>query len=113
MFICLFTALAGTEVLNFATALFLLGIGWNFMYIGGAALLTECHTPAERAKSQAANDFLVFVTMAVSSLSSGMLLNKAVWHAVNLGSAPFLLLATVATLWLVVRRRRARRHASV
>ena len=52
-----------------------------------------------------ANDFMVFLTMAVSSLSSGMLLHKAGWHAVNLGSAPFLLLATVATLWLVWKRR--------
>lgn len=111
MFACLFTALAGTEVMNFATALFLLGVGWNFMYVGGAALLTECHSPAERAKAQAANDFMVFVTMAVSSLSSGMLLNKAGWHAVNIGSAPFLLVATVATLWLVLRRRRRPRHA--
>jgi MFS family permease len=110
MFVCIFTALAGTEVFNFAFALFVLGVGWNFMYVAGAALLTECHTPSERAKAQAANDFLVFLTMAVSSLSSGMLLNKAGWHAVNLGSAPFLLLSLTATLWLVIRRRHARRH---
>ncbi len=105
MFLCIGLALAGTEFINFWAALFVLGIGWNFMYVGGAALLTECYTPSERAKTQAANDFLVFLTMAVSSLSSGMLLNKAGWHAVNLGSAPFLLLATVATLWLVWKRR--------
>ncbi len=105
MFVCIFAALAGTEFMNFAVALFVLGVGWNFMYVGGAALLTECYTPSERAKTQAANDFLVFLTMAVSSLSSGMLLHKAGWHAVNLGSAPFLLLATVATLWLVWKRR--------
>jgi len=86
-------------------ALFLLGVGWNFMYVGGSALLTECHAPAERAKTQAANDFLVFMTMAVSSASSGMLLSQSGWHAVNIGSLPFLLLATVATLWLMWQRR--------
>jgi MFS family permease len=111
MFVCIFIALAGTAFVNFWAALFILGIGWNFMYVGGAALLTECHTPSERAKTQAANDFLVFLTMAVSSLSSGMLLNKAGWHAVNLGSAPFLLLSTVATLWLVMKRRSEKRSA--
>jgi predicted MFS family arabinose efflux permease len=76
------------------------------MYVGGSALLTECHTPAERAKTQAANDFMVFATMAVSSMSSGLLLNKSGWHAVNWGSIPFLLLATAATFWLMWRRRR-------
>jgi MFS family permease len=106
MFLCIFAALAGTGFINFTIALFVLGIGWNFMYVGGSALLTECHTASERAKTQAANDFMVFLTMAVSSLSSGVLLNKAGWHAVNLGSAPFLLLATGATLWLVFKRRR-------
>ena len=75
----------------------------------GAALLTECHTPSERAKTQAANDFLVFLTMAVSSLSSGMLLNKAGWHAVNLGSIPFMALSLTATLWLILKRRKAAR----
>lgn len=110
MFVCIVSALTGTELLNFWTALFLLGIGWNFMYVGGSALLTECHTPAERAKTQAANDFLVFVTMTISSLSSGLLLNRAGWHAVNYGSIPFLALATVATLWLMWRRRAERRQ---
>jgi MFS family permease len=105
LFLCIVAALAGTELLNFWAALFLLGVGWNFMYVGGSALLTECHTPAERAKTQAANDFMVFTTMAISSMSSGMLLNKSGWHAVNYGSIPFLVLATAATLWLMWRRR--------
>jgi MFS family permease len=98
-------ALLGTELLNFLGALFLLGVGWNFMYVGGSALLTECHTPAERAKTQAVNDFLVFATMAISSMSSGILLNRSGWHAVNYGSIPFLLLAAGATFWLMWRRR--------
>jgi MFS family permease len=98
-------ALAGTGVINFWLALFILGVGWNCMYVGGSALLTECHTPAERAKTQAANDFMVFCTMAVSSMSSGVLLNASGWHAVNYGTIPFLLLALIATLWLMALRR--------
>ncbi len=94
-------ALAGTGVINFWLALFVLGIGWNFMYVGGSALLTECHTPAERAKTQAANDLMVFITMAISSMSSGMLLHASGWHAVNYGTIPFLLLAMGFTLWLM------------
>ncbi len=98
-------ALAGTGVINFWLALFVLGVGWNFMYVGGSALLTECHTPAERAKTQAANDLMVFITMAISSMSSGMLLNASGWHAVNYGTIPFLLLALGFTLWLMWLRR--------
>jgi MFS family permease len=113
LFICIGSALAGTMIINFWVAMFLLGVGWNFMYVGGSALLTECHSPAERAKTQAANDFMVFTTMAISSMSSGLLLHQSGWHAVNLGSIPFLFLATVSTLWLMWRRRAAARLAVV
>lgn len=101
-------ALSGTALSNFWVMMFLLGVGWNFMYVGGSALLTECHTAAERAKTQAANDFMIFATMAISSLSSGLLLHASGWHAVNYGSLPFLAIATVATLWLVWQRRAGR-----
>ena len=105
LFVSIASALAGTGFIHFWMAMFLLGVGWNFMYVGGSALLTECYTPAERAKTQAANDFLIFVMMAISSMSSGLLLNKSGWHAVNYGSIPFLVLATAATLWLMWQRR--------
>jgi len=111
MLLCIIAALGGTMLINFWLALFLLGVGWNFMYVGGSALLTEVHTPAERAKTQAANDFMVFLTMAISSMSSGVLLNKSGWHAVNYGSIPFLVLAAGATLWLMWQRRGARSAA--
>lgn len=107
LFVCIVAALLGTGLLHFWLALFLLGVGWNFMYIGGSALLTECHTPVERAKTQAANDFMVFTTMTISSMSSGLLLNQSGWHAVNYGSIPFLLLAAAATVWLMRQRRAA------
>ena len=105
---CIVAALSGTELFNFWAALFVLGIGWNFMYVGASALLTEAHTPAERAKTQAANDFLVFTTMTISSLASGVLLNTTGWYAVNYGSIPFLVIAAGATLWLMWQRRRMR-----
>ena len=105
LFVCILAALADTMLLNFWLAMFLLGVGWNFMYVGGSSLLTQCHTPAERAKTQAANDFMVFTTMAISSMSSGLLLNKSGWNAVNLGSIPFLALALAATIWLMWQRR--------
>ena len=107
LLLCIGAALAGEGLIHFWLALFLLGVGWNFMYVGASALLTECHTAAERAKTQAANDQLVFLTMAVSSMSSGLLLNKSGWHAVNWGSIPFLLLSTAAMVWLVWQRRGA------
>ena len=109
---CVVAALSGTALFNFWTALFVLGVGWNFMYVGSSALLTEAHTPAERAKTQAANDFLIFVTMAISSLTSGVLLQKSGWHAVNYGSIPFLAIAAAATVWLMWRRRAARLPAT-
>jgi MFS family permease len=105
IFFAIVAALAGTGIVHFWTSLFLLGVGWNFMYVGGSALLNDSHTPSERAKTQAANDFLIFITMAISSMSSGMLLDRAGWHAVNYGSIPFLVLATIATLWLMWQRR--------
>jgi MFS family permease len=113
LLICILAALAGTMLINFWAALFLLGVGWNFMYVGGSALLTETYTPAERAKTQAANDFMVFLTMAIASLTSGVLLNKSGWNAVNYGSIPFLVLAAGATLWLMWQRRRARVPAAI
>lgn len=108
LLLCIVAALAGTTLINFWVALFLLGIGWNFMYVAGSALLTECHTPAERAKTQAANDFMVFLTMAISSTASGVLLHKSGWDAVNYGSIPFLVLAVAATVWLIWQRRAAK-----
>lgn len=108
---CIVAALSGTALLNFWTALFVLGVGWNFMYVGASALLADAYAPAERAKTQAANDFLVFLTMAISSASSGVLLHHDGWHAVNYGSIPFLAIATAATLWLMWLRRPRRQPA--
>ncbi|MDE0408578.1 MAG: MFS transporter, partial [Alphaproteobacteria bacterium] len=69
--VCAAVNLSGVQLMHFAVALFLNGVGWNFMFVGGSSLLTEVHTPAERAKLQGVNDFVVFGSIAVSSLFSG------------------------------------------
>lgn len=100
------------ELLNFWTGLALLGVGWNFLFVGGTTLLTECYTEAEKAKAQAANDFLVFGTMMLASFASGSLLHLFGWQIVNYGALPFVALSILATLWLALRRRREARQAA-
>lgn len=95
---CVAIALSGVEVLHFWAALVLVGIGWNFMYLGGTTLLTETHTPSERAKVQGANDMAIFITMAISSASSGWLFTARGWEVMNYGAVPFLVLTGIAIL---------------
>ncbi len=106
-------ALMGIELVNFYAALVLLGIGWNFGYIGGTAMLAAAHAPEERARVQGLNDFAVFGLVTMASLASGGLMNCAGgdpqtgWTAVNLAMIPFLTLAGAALIWFAVRRRPA------
>jgi MFS family permease len=99
-------ALNGNTVAHFAVALTLVGAGWNFMYTGGTALLTEAYRPGERARTQGANDFIVFSIMGLSSFSSGALVSAASWEAMNLGALPFLALIAAVVAWYARRRRR-------
>lgn len=102
-------ALAGVELGHFFGALILLGIGWNFGYIGATAMLTRAHRPEERGRVQGANDLFVFGGVFLASLSSGGLMNctggsvQAGWNAVNLAMLPFLVLAGAALIWLTLR----------
>jgi MFS family permease len=100
--LCAATALSGVALGQFWLALLLLGIGWNFLFIGSTALLTGAYSQAERAKTQAANDFLIFGTVALSSFSSGVLLEGFGWGAVNLVILPFS--AVILVLLLAYRR---------
>ena len=93
-------ALAGTELPHFLSGLVLLGVGWNFAFVGGTALLTSAYREGEQAKAQAINDFVVFGTVAAASLSSGWLYHQFGWQALNLVALPFLAVALVATLAL-------------
>jgi MFS family permease len=97
-------AVTGVAFLNFWAALFLLGLGWNFMFVGGSTLLTQTYKPAERAKAQGFHDFMVFGLVAIASLSSGALLQLLSWRAVSYGAVPFLIVVTLALLWLLLRR---------
>jgi MFS family permease len=105
-------SLSGTGFVTFASALALLGVGWNFLYVGGTTLLTEAYLPTEKARAQAANDLLVFVVGLASSLSAGLLLQIAGWKLMNAYLLPWLAAAMIAVTWLGYARRgdaRARR----
>ena len=95
-------ALHGTTVPHFVTALILVGLGWNLMYTGGTVLLAECHTPAERARAQGANDFLVFAVMAISSFSSGALVSSAGWQVMNAATLAVLVFAAALVIWFAL-----------
>ncbi|MDP2619976.1 MAG: MFS transporter [Hyphomicrobiales bacterium] len=99
-------ALMGLSVWNFWAALVLLGLGWNFGFIGATAMLTDCHLAAERNKVQGMNDFLVFGLNAAASFSSGVLLNVAGWNAVNFIVFPAIVLCLAALVWLAGTRKR-------
>jgi len=101
---CVGVALSGQEIVNFWWALVLLGIGWNFMYIGGSTLLTEAYRPAERAKAQGVNEIAIFAVQAISALSSGVLVNTRGWNTLNYVALPAILLAGAAAAWLAWRR---------
>jgi MFS family permease len=90
-------------VRNFFLAMTLNGIGWNFMFVAGSTLVTKAYAPAERSRTQAANDFLVFGTAAVTSLSSGQLLHHRGWQVVLTTAAVMLLAALAGSLWRVSR----------
>ena len=104
---CVAIALSGIDVAHFWFALVLVGLGWNFLFVGATTLLTECHTPAERAKVQGVNDAAIFTMLVVSSLSSGALFTFQGWQVMNASALPFLILTGAAILWLAALRRRS------
>lgn len=105
--VCIGIALAGVTVAHFWFALVLLGIGWNFLYIGGTTLLTETYSTSEKAKAQGANDLAIFLVMASSSSVSGILLERNGWETLNYLAIPFVAAIVVGLLWLMATRRRA------
>lgn len=94
------TATLGSTLVLFWIALVLLGIGWNFLFIGGSALLTTAHSEAERGKVQGTNDLLIFSLVTIGSLLAGKLLHLAGWATLNLAMLPLIALVAVAALWL-------------
>jgi MFS family permease len=92
-------ALSGISVPHFWGSLVLLGVGWNFLFIGGTALLTETYRPEEMAKAQGANDQVIFNMMAISSFTSGLTVTAAGWERVNLFALPMVAVVALAIVW--------------
>jgi MFS family permease len=109
---CVAFALSGTDLMHFIGALFVLGVGWNFLYIGGSTLLTETYRPEERTTAQGAMDFWVYSTMTLTSFSSGALVTTGGWSSMNLGSLLPLGLLGLALLWLAAHRRATQNRTS-
>ncbi len=101
-------ALSGIELHHFNLALGLIGLGWNFSFIGATTMLAGAHLPEERARVQGLNDFLVMGMVTLASFSSGALMSHLGWQAVNLAAIPFLVLASAALIWLTQNKRAAR-----
>jgi len=100
-------ALSGVAFLHFLSALVLLGVGWNFAFIGGTALLTQAYRPAEQARVQAVNEFAIFGLVAVATLSAGWLYDRFDWVTLNLAVVPLLVAAWVAAVRIGRRLRQA------
>ena len=104
-------ALSGIAVAHFWLSLVILGVGWNFLYIGGTTLLTETYRPEELAKAQGTNELAIFTMMAISSLTSGLTVTTAGWERVNLLALPLVALIAIAIVWYALRER-ARKAAA-
>jgi len=107
-FAAIAVALSGIAVPQFWGSLVLLGVGWNFLFIGGTALLTETYRPEEMAKAQGANDQVIFIMMAISSFTSGLTVTAAGWERVNLFALPMVAVVAAAILWYGMTHHRRR-----
>ena len=103
---CVVFALGGNDLMHFLGALAVLGVGWNFLYIGGSTLATQAWRPEEKTQAQAALDFCVYATMTVTSFSSGALVTTGGWTAMNLGTLLPIGLLGAALVWLARLQRR-------
>lgn len=101
-------ALSGLDLTHFWISLILLGIGWNFGFIGATAMVADCHTPEERGKAQGANDFLVFGTVACASFFAGSLLHSSGWQTINWLIFPAVAFILVPLVWQSARKQKAR-----
>jgi predicted MFS family arabinose efflux permease len=108
---CALVNLAGIDFMNFFIANVLVGIGWNFTYVGGSTLLTKTYQPAERAKVQASHDFMVYATTATAAGLSGVLHANVGWTVVNIAALPMMAIVMLAALWLARHQSRARMAA--
>lgn len=110
-FLCVLVNLQGLSQWNFIAGLVLLGLGWNFLFVGGTTLLTGSYSGAEKAAAQGLNDFMVFGMVTVTALGSGALHHAFGWDAINLVMAPFIGVAFCLSFWLSRRAGRNSRAA--
>ena len=103
--LCIGVALSGQELHQFLIALFLLGLGWNFLFTGSTTLALGAYTPVEKDRAQGAINFFTFAVMALSSFASGALVTTRGWTLLNYGSLLPVLLTGAALLWLALQRR--------
>jgi MFS family permease len=103
--VCVAVALSGVTVAHFWWALVLLGIGWNFLFIGGTTLITETYQPAEKAKAQGANDLTIFAVMVTSSFLSGLLHESNGWSMLNYLAVAPVVVIVCGLLWLAFQGR--------
>ncbi len=106
--LCIVIALSGIDVMQFLVSMFLLGVGWNFLFTAGTALSLKAYTPEEKDKAQGAINFCIFVVMMLSSFSSGALVTTAGWSILNYGSLVPVAIAGLAVLWYVLQQRSQR-----
>ena len=107
--VCVLIALSGVEFRQFLAALFLLGLGWNFLFTGATTLALTAYRPEEKDKAQGALNFCIFAVLAVSSLASGVLVTTQGWALLNMGSLLPLGLTAMALAWLGLGQRSQRR----
>jgi len=110
-FACIGVALSGVELHHFVAALFMLGVGWNFLFTGSTTLSLSAYSAHEKDRAQGALNFCMFATLAVTSLASGVLVTSQGWQLLNLGSLVPVLLTGAAMLWLLRVRRAAPKPA--
>ncbi len=103
--LCIAIALTGVDLHQFLIALFLLGVGWNFLFTGSTTLALQAYRPEEKDRAQAAINFAVFAVMALTSFASGALVTTQGWQLLNIGSLVPVALTGLALLWLALRRR--------
>jgi len=104
-FACIALALSGLELQQFLVALFLLGLGWNFLFTGSTTLALQAWTPVEKDRGQAAINFFVFATMALTSFASGALVTTQGWTWLNVGSLVPVALTAGALMWMAVKQK--------
>ncbi|MBU3568250.1 MFS transporter [Polynucleobacter alcilacus] len=110
--ICIVIALTGTDLHQFLIALFLLGVGWNFLFTGSTSLAMTAYKPNERDKAQASINFFVFGTMAFTSFGSGALITSQGWNILNIGSLIPVIVTALALIWLASQNKKLRKWSS-